>query len=222
MTASARGLFKATGNKSKPKKVRLLDGSYVKVENVARDPDDFQPTPPEPTRSLLHYEAWRLKDFTDIWEMACGDGRMAQLIQMAGFSVHKSDLIDRGCCAELKDFFAYTEAPARAGITNPPYNKTNFRDGGGAWVWHALDVLDLEYLALLLPWPWPAAAGSAKLWKEHEPSRVYLMRWKIDFSGEGQPPMNNGWWIWDRKNPPNPRCQLLMMDRVDDRQGIML
>jgi len=149
---------------------------------------------------------------------------MSEIIRAGGFAVYKSDVVDRGCNAEIKDFFKFERGDCMppAIITNPPYHLTNFRDSGGAWVWHAMDVLKVEYMALLLPWPWAGAGASAKLWNEYEPARVYLMRWKIDFTGEGAPPTNNGWFIWDRRPRLQPRCQLLMMDRVDDRQGVML
>jgi hypothetical protein len=27
------------------------------------------------------------------------------------------------------------------------------------------------------------------------------MRWKIDFTGQGAPPMLNGWFVWDKATP---------------------
>lgn len=217
---SAKGLFRATGNQPKPVNVRLLDGSYAKAESLDREPNDFNPTPPEPTQSLLHYERDRLKDFPTIWEPACGDGRMVRDIQQGGFNCIGSDLFDRGCGAAIADFFAYQTPLAKAIITNPPYNLVNARDGQGRWIWHALDVLHIEYMALLLNWSWPGAGALGKLWSAHPPARVYLMRWKIDFTGQGAPPMLNGWFIWDRQS--RGETVLRMMDRIDGRQATML
>ena len=73
---SARGLFRATGKKSKPVAIRDLEGNYVKTEALEREKDDFYPTPPEPTRAFLHAEIDRLRDFGTIWEPAAGDGAM--------------------------------------------------------------------------------------------------------------------------------------------------
>lgn len=214
---SARGLFRATGNNAKPKVVQLLDGSLQRVSTVARAEDDFTPTPPEPTLALMHYERDALARYPLIWEAACGDGRMMRDLREGGHDVVGSDLRDRGCGAVVKDFFAFTDSLSPCIVTNPPYDKVNERDGKGAWVWHALDVLKIEYMALLLNWSWPGAGGHASLWATHQPSRAYLMRWKIDFTGEGSPPMLNGWFIWDRCTT-NKTCELLMMDRVDARQ----
>src|SRR5690606_20420145 len=62
VTATARGLFRATGNKAKPVHI-MLDGEIVKADCLVREKDDFYPTPPEPTRAFLHAEIDRLRDF---------------------------------------------------------------------------------------------------------------------------------------------------------------
>lgn len=216
---SARGLFRATGKKSKPVQQYDVEGNIVTVEGLAREKDEFYPTPPEPTRAFLHAELPRLIDFPLIWEAAIGDGAMGRDLQGVGLSVVGSDLIDRGCNAIIRDFYDFTEetAPSRAIVTNPPFAECNERDGQGRWIWHALDVLKVEYMALLLNWNWPGAGGHAKLWATHPPARVYLMRWKIDWTGQGAPPMLNAWFIWDKQW--QGETALRMLDRTDARQG---
>src|SRR5690606_23128510 len=66
MTASARGLFRATGKVSKPVAVAAGDdllGPVKVAQYLEREKDDFYPTPPEPTRAFLHAEIDRLRDF---------------------------------------------------------------------------------------------------------------------------------------------------------------
>ena len=75
-------------------------------------------------------------------------------------------------------------------------------------------MLGLEYVALLLSWAWPAAAGLVGVWQDMPPARVYLMRWKIDFTGQGAPPMLNAWFIWDAKW--KGETVLRMLDRRAD------
>ena len=214
MTASARGLFRATGKTAKPAAVRDMHGEIVKVAQLEREASDFYPTPPEPTRALLRAERERLADFPAIWEPAAGDGAMAREIEAVGHQVVRSDLIDRGGDAILRDFFDFTEAPAPAMITNPPYHLVNCRDGKGRWVTHAMEALGVDYMALLLSWNWPGAGGLGALWSDWPPARVYLMRWKIDFTGAGAPPMLNGWFVWDCAWRGEPA--LRMLDRDDD------
>ena len=227
MTASARGLFRATGKTAKPVMVDLLCGEAVYADEPLREKDDFYPTPPEPTRALLRAEMQRLRDFPVIWEPACGDGAMVREIRAAGLNCFGTDLIQRtdGTDPDLwiSDFFAEPICPrgAKAIITNPPYHLINERDGKGAWVWHAMETLKVDYMALLLSWSWPGAGGHARLWQEHPPARVYLMRWKIDFTGAGAPPMLNAWFVWDRQH--KGETVLRMLDRNDDaRQEVLL
>lgn len=204
---SARGLFRATGNAG--------------AVEVPREENDFYPTPPEPTRAFLAAEYPRLKHFNKIWEPAAGDGAMVRELRDCGFEVVASDLIDRGCGAVIRDYYDYKAAPAKAIITNPPYAECNWRDGQGRWIAHALEELKLEYMALLLSWNWPAAAGLGALYSKKPPARVYLMRWKIDFTLQGAPPALHAWFVWDAKW--QGETALRMLDRrMDIRQPSLL
>lgn len=82
---------------------------------------------------------------------------------------------------------------------------------------HGLETLKLEYMAMLMNWGWPGAGGLAAFWAEHPPARVYLMRWKIDFTGQGAPPMLNAWFVWDAAH--EGETLMRMLDRKDARQG---
>lgn len=211
MTAvSARGLFRATGK-------------TAKIE-VPREENDFYPTPPEPTRAFLNAESARLKDFPLIWEPACGDGAMVREIRAAGHDCVGSDLIQRwpdGADFRQADFMRSRKPLAPAIITNPPYDRVNWRDGKGQWITHAMDVLGVEYMALLLSWSWPGAGGLGGVWARFPPARVYLMRWKVDFTGAGAPPMLNGWFVWERAH--QGETILRMLDRnADARQEALL
>lgn len=216
---SARGLFRATGKKSAPISVSAgtdLGGDFVTEQLLEREKDDFYPTPPEPTRALLAAEIVRLRDFVTIWEPACGDGAMALEIEGVGLDVFYSDIIDRGCRALIQNFYEFKRfsRPSRAIVTNPPFAECN-RDPG--FVRHALETLDVEYMALLLPLNWFSAIGRAKLWAQFPPARVYIMRWRIDFTGQGAPPMVNCWVVWDKAHIGE--TVLRMLDRVDPRQS---
>lgn len=215
--ASARGLFRATGKTAHPVLTGIADGDGIYDDAPAREVHDFYPTPPEPTRALLAAEGARLRQFGTVWEPAAGDGAMVREMQAVGLTVAASDLIDRGCGAVIRSFYDYghNDAPARAVVTNPPFAECNTGD----WVRHAMGVLRLDYMALLLPHGWPGAASRAGLWTQFTPARQYLMRWRIDFTGKGAPPMLNAWFIWDRAH--EGPCQLLMMDKADGRQAEM-
>ncbi|MCH6203874.1 hypothetical protein L3V16_08460 [Brucella ciceri] len=216
MTASAKGLFRATGKSSKPVHV-MLDGEIVKSDSLVREKDDFYPTPPEPTRAFLHAEIHRLKEFSTIWEPAAGDGAMVREMELLGLVVRASDMIDRGCDADIRSFYEFPVAPASAIVTNPPFQECGWGNGKARWLYHALETLDVDYMALLLNWTWPGAGGLASFWGRFPAARVYLMRWKIDFTGQGAPPMLNAWFFWDKEH--HGETVLRMLDRKDARQG---
>jgi hypothetical protein len=194
---SARGLFRALGKAPLPEP-QLIDGVPQLVAGRPREAADFYPTPPEPTEALTAAEARALARFPAIWEPAAGDGAMVRVLERAGFCVVPSDLHDRGQGYFQTDFLALDRPMAPCVVTNPPFNLCNARDGQGRWISHGMGTLGLEYMALLLPWSWPGPAGLARLWRDHPPARVYLMRWKIDFTGQGAPPSYHGWFVWDR------------------------
>ena len=210
MSRSARGLFRATGNVARPVMSDLINGEAVYQAESPREVDDFYPTPPEPIRGLLRVEAPYLDHSLPIWEPAAGDGAMVHEMRKAGYHVYASDLIDRGCDAQIQSFYDFNTAPSRQAITNPPFNECNTGD----WIRHAFEVLDLDYMALLLPMGWPGAESRASLWAKHPPARVYLMRWRIDFTGAGAPPMLNAWFVWDRRKQVG-ETQLHMLSRSD-------
>ena len=222
---SAKGLFRATGKTAKPVAVRdLVTGEIVKTNaGLAREGDDFYPTPPEPIRALLHAELPRLRQFHSIWEPAAGDGAMVREMEALGLDVVASDLVDRGMGAMIRDFYGYTRAtaPSEAIVTNPPFQECGWGNGRARWLIHALETLDVEYMALLLNWSWPGAGGLGPFWSKYPPARVYLMRWKIDFTGQGAPPMLNAWFVWDGSSAEKG-TRLLMLDRKDARQGELL
>lgn len=218
MAESARGLFRATGKRSKPVAVRSLDGEWSKSDaGLDREKDDYYRTPPEPTRALLHAELPNLRKFDGVWEPAAGDGAMIRELQAVGLTTFGSDLVQRGGAEMVRNFYDFKIPAFPCIVTNPPFAECNSRDGKGRWIWHALDTLKVEYMALLMNWSWPGAMGLNQLWGDHPPARVYLMRFKIDFTGQGAPPMLNAWFVWDKTW--QGETVLRMLDRKDARQS---
>lgn len=213
-TLGAHGLFAATGKKSKPVHVYDDDGNIKKALYLPRDGDDFYPTPPEPTRAFCKAEGLYLKRFEKILEPCAGDGAMANdLSECLGMKVEKSDICDRGCGAEIKSFYDVKSIEEKTCIiTNPPFNLCH---GDAPFIRHALDELKATYVAMLLPWNWLGAKSKANFWNGHPCSRIYLMRWRIDFTGMGSPPMLNAWYVWDELHDSD-ECFLRMIDKVDD------
>src|SRR6476619_5835454 len=71
-----------------------LNGAFKPMTKRVADLDgpDFYPTPAWATYALVENEPF----IGDIWECACGDGAMSEVLAEAGNHVHSSDLYDRG------------------------------------------------------------------------------------------------------------------------------
>lgn len=208
MTApSAKSLFRALKRQDKPQEVRRAN--------------DFYPTAqPEAIRALLARDGARILPLGRVWEPAIGAGDLARPMIEAGLEVIGSDIVDRGFPGvEIRSFYDFNRSLAPAIITNPPYSEINARDGHGRWLRHTLALPGWEYCALLLSWDWPAAKanGLGAMLDTSPFSYCYLMRWKLDFTGEGSPPQRNAWFVWDRRWVGEPAFRWL--DKVDGRQG---
>lgn len=231
MTASAKSLFRATRSKPTGEDLALFQAEESRKPQEARRPDDFYPTgQPEAIRALLAYDGPRIRECENVWEPACGDGALVREIRAAGIPCSASDLVNRGCPDSWQaDYFTCLQSRGRAIITNPPFNLINARDGKGAWLRHTLAMPGWDYLALLLSWDWPAARqnGLGAMLDAQPFSWCYLMRWKLDFTGEGSPPQRNAWFVWDMRDRRGPGMatrhpDFRWMDREDARQGVLI
>lgn len=196
---AAGGLFTAMGHRG---------------VGAPRASEDFYPTVDggDAVRALVHAERAVLPTGARIWECAAGDGVMARPLADCGYQVICSDLVDRGCGAIVRSFYDFRRPPSKRVITNPPYDECNAAQGKGRWIWHGMRNLGLDYMALLLSWSWPGAKGHALLWDQYPPSRVYLLRWRIDWTGDGAPPMLNAWFVFEKGNVRPP--VLIPLDKV--------
>lgn len=233
MTASAKSLFKATRPKARATGTALpMDmPDHARPQNARRALDLYPTGQPEAIRALLSRDGAAIRDAAGeartVWEPAAGHGDLSREIIAAGLNVINSDIADHGCPGViLRNFYEWDYAPASVIITNPPYDQINARDGHGRWLRHTLALPQWRYLALLLSWDWPAARsnGLGQLLDDNPFTRTYLMRWKLDFTGEGSPPQRNAWFIWDRDDPratdgTKPHPDFCWLDREDARQG---
>lgn len=89
---------------------RILGGN----DQGKRSKLDYYPTPPEVTAALMDF--LQLPKETNIWEPACGDGRMADTLRRLGYSVLATD-IQTG-----QDFLTMPFPGADWIITNPPFS----------------------------------------------------------------------------------------------------
>lgn len=236
MTASAKSLFRAiSGKKSRQMgddgAFPALNLPHVPVQHTRRAQDYYPTAEGDVIRALLHYDWPAISAAGSVWEPAVGEGHLAREITARGLPVIASDLIDRGYLGTIKrSFFDFDRALAPAIITNPPYGLISAK-GKAAWLKHTLAMEGWTYLALLLSaeWDFAVSGGLGRALADNPYSYCYKIRWKIDFTGEGNPAQRNVWFVWNKNDlrswhgtGPHPEPSVRMMDRVNTGQGELI
>tara|TARA_R110002020_G_scaffold465503_2_gene686956 strand:+ start:249 stop:803 length:555 start_codon:yes stop_codon:yes gene_type:complete len=147
---------------------------------------DFYPTPPEATIVLMDF--LKLEKQT-IWECACGNNAMSDVIESYGHNVIATDI--KNGVDFLKD---HRECDAI--ITNPPFNIS------AEFIQKA--TKEANVVAFLLKSQYWHAKKRASLFDELPPSYVLPLTWRPDFlyqerkEGEkkGSPTMEVAWSVW--------------------------
>ena len=164
-----------------------LIGSRICGGNTAykRNASDFYPTPPEATQALLNF--LRLPEGTTVWEPACGEGHMVEVMEKNRLEVIGTDI-------QTGTDFLQAEAPEEVQwiITNPPFSLAEefIRKSAEHRVPFAM-LLKSQY--------WHAAKRVA-LFSTITPAYVLPLTWRPDFlfktRGKGSPLMDVIWCVW--------------------------
>jgi len=170
-----------------------------------RLPNEFYPTPPEATRALLSVESFD----GDIWEPACGDGRIAKVLTDHGHAVVSTDLHAYGHGETGIDFLRERTARAKHIVTNPPY-------GWGLadrFVRRALTLTQQTggKVAMLLNMASLCHPRRTAEWQQVPPARIYavddIVCWPEDRYGPPPPHFTKHRYVWavwtpEHKGPP--------------------
>lgn len=154
-----------------------------------RQKDDFYSTTPECTLAFLAAESDHLKGHR-ILEPCCGTGAISSILIGHGFDVVSSDLVDRGYGQVGIDFLQTTSTDCTAMVTNPPYKLAE------QFIRHALEDLQVTYLALLLKSQYWHSSRRYKMFQQHPPAVIYPLLWRPDFLNRGGPTMDFQWTVW--------------------------
>jgi hypothetical protein len=153
---------------------------------------DFFPTPKWATFALIDNE----KFSGDIWESACGDGAMSEVLEQTGSNVRSTDLFERGYGEAGHDFLRATDRASNI-VTNPPYNCAE------GFVANGLDLAKHKF-ALLLRLAFLEGANRANtIFALKPPSRVWVFSERITFYMKGATQAGSGtttyaWFVWDK------------------------
>jgi hypothetical protein len=114
-----------------------------------RDDNDFWPTPPDLIATFIQYVLPGLPPDATIWEMAAGNGVLADAIAQCGRQVVMSNVDSRRPDIVQHDFINEPPEWARGsiGVTNPPFPGSK---NGKPFFWRALELVDNGFLAGLV------------------------------------------------------------------------
>lgn len=202
----------------------MLGGQSGAVDWERPDENQFYPTPPEATEALIR--AMPHLAGGKYWECACGDGRLAKVLEYHGCKVICTDLIDRGYGEGGVDFLATTRPRASKIITNPPFTLAQ------AFIEHAMR-LHLEEVWMLLKTNYYQTANRQGFKARIRPKYKLELSWRIDSLGLGNGALDCAWFgfvrdysgptIWDTLvKPKMGNLDLFVPERVTPTDGSTL
>lgn len=170
--------------------------------NTERESNDYYATDPRAVEKLLERETFNKY----IWEPACGEKHISNVLTSRGHNVRNSDITSRNQSdVEEIDFMTATkDIMSRDIITNPPYKiATEF-------IQHALDIsMDSTKIAAFLKIQFLESKKRYELFKENPPVRIYVFVNRINcgkngvFSKEASA-VCYAWFIWEKGNKKEP------------------
>lgn len=169
---------------------------------------DFYPTPPDATHALMQFmrDAGYIDDDWSVWEPACGNGAMSEVIKQYAPNIRNSDLRETGY-GEGGTNFLDMKFDCDAIITNPPFNLSE------QFIEHALS--QASTVAMLLKSQYWHAARRHALFERFPPAWVLPLTWRPDFlydqrsnGAKGAPTMEVHWTVW-RISDTNTKYRLL-------------
>jgi hypothetical protein len=169
-----------------------------------KDSHDYAPTPPWATRALVEVVLPQIGivSLGQVWEPACGEGHIAEVLTEYSDDVIAGDLIDRGYGLSDRDFLSERlEAETDLIITNPPFNKAE------EFTLQALRFARVG-VAMFVRWQWIEGVGRfERLFSVYPPALVcpfaervplHMGRWEPD----GDTMTAYCWVVWKRSPAP--------------------
>ena len=161
---------------------------------------DYYPTPKECTHALmlfLHKNCdWFFSDPLRIWEPACGNGAMSEVLRKYGHRIISTELSIDGTYGETGiDFLKCTPYECDAIITNPPFNLSE------EFIVKYLG--NTKIVCMLLKSQYWHAKSRLTLFNQHTPQYVLPLTWRPDFLEHTRkagdkigPTMEVAWSVW--------------------------
>jgi len=168
--------------------------------NNLRAENDFYATDPKALIELLKYE-----NFNNVWECACGEGHLSNVLKEYKIHSKSSDLIDRGY-GEIIDFLQIYEKWHGDIITNPPYKFVS------EFIVKAINLIENgNKVAMLCRIQLLEGIGRYnQIFSKMPPTKIYIpvKRFHCAINGNFKKHRTNNammfaWFIWEKGNQSN-------------------
>lgn len=164
-----------------------------------REEHDYYATEPRATELLCDLEYFSSR----IWEPACGEGHISEVLKNRGYRVISSDLIDRGYGQGGVDFLKLENKPFDGDIiTNPPYKYAK------DFVEKALDLVsDGHKVAMFLKVQFLEGKARKELFEKHPPRKIYVSSSRLlcaknaefeKMRAGGGSAVAYAWFVWEK------------------------
>lgn len=155
---------------------------------------DYYATEPKAVELLLEKETFH----PYVWECACGEGHMAEVLKKHGYKVRSTDLVDRGYGEGGINFFKEGKPTMPMDIiTNPPYKYAK------KFIEHALDIsMDGTKVAMFLKLTFLEGKGRRKFFHDNPPRTVYVASGRLECALNGEFKNKSmvayAWFVWQK------------------------
>lgn len=160
-----------------------------------REGHDYYATDPKAMELLLEMERFN----NNIWESACGEGHLSEVLVKNGYNVKSTDLIDRGYGTGgvdfLKDEFEIFNGDI---ITNPPYKYAK------QFIEKSLSIIPKgNRVAMFLKLTFMESKGRKQMFIDNPPKVIYVSSSRLlcvkngDFSKKESSAVAYAWYIWE-------------------------
>lgn len=169
-----------------------------------RQNEDYYATEPKAVELLLEQETFS----PYVWECACGEGHMSEVLKKYGYKVKSTDIVDRGYAdTKVQDFLSVTKEDAKGDfprdiITNPPYKFAQ------KFVEHALEIsMDGAKVAMFLKLTFLESKARKKMFEKYPPKVVYVSSSRLQCAKNGDfdtykqgvgTAIAYAWYVWEK------------------------
>ncbi len=161
-----------------------------------REPNDYYATEPKATYLLMEVETFN----KNIWECACGEKHISNILVESGYNVRNSDIIKRCDDVEVLDFLNDDIKEWNGDIiTNPPYKYAT------EFVEKALSIVqDGSKVAMFLKIQFLEGKRRKQLFEKYPPKVIYISSSRLncakngDFAKYQSSAMCYCWYVWEK------------------------